>query len=77
MDLGFAQKLILKMIADQEGIEVDEADVEARISEKASEFKTTAAALNAQLAKGGGKERLRDLLIAENTLGYLLEMSGQ
>jgi len=69
--------LILKMIADQEGIAVDETDVEARIGEKAAEFGTTAAELRAQLEKGGGKERLQDLLIAENTLGYLLEISGE
>jgi FKBP-type peptidyl-prolyl cis-trans isomerase (trigger factor) len=33
--------LILKQIARQEGIEVDESDVESRIKEKASEFGTT------------------------------------
>jgi FKBP-type peptidyl-prolyl cis-trans isomerase (trigger factor) len=68
--------LILKKIAEGEGIEVDESDVETRIKEKASEFGTTLGELRAKLEKGGGKERLRDLLIAESTLGYLLEMYG-
>lgn len=68
--------LILKKIANQEGLEVDEADVETRIREKASEFGTPAEELRALLEKRGGKERLRDMLIAENTLGYLLQMSG-
>jgi FKBP-type peptidyl-prolyl cis-trans isomerase (trigger factor) len=68
--------LILKEIAEREGIEVDASDVETRIKEKASEFGTPAEELRAQLEKGGGKERLHDLLIAENTLGYLLEMYG-
>jgi FKBP-type peptidyl-prolyl cis-trans isomerase (trigger factor) len=65
--------LILKKIARQEGIEVDESDVESRIRAKASEFGTTVEMLRAQLEKGGGTERLRDMLIAESTLRYLLE----
>jgi FKBP-type peptidyl-prolyl cis-trans isomerase (trigger factor) len=68
--------LILKKIAEREGIELDESDVETRMKEKASEFGTTVGELRAQLEKGGVKERLRDLLIAEYTLGYLLEMYG-
>jgi FKBP-type peptidyl-prolyl cis-trans isomerase (trigger factor) len=65
--------LILKKIARREGIEVDESDVESRIREKASEFGTTVEMLREQLEKGGGRERLRDMLVAENTLGYLVE----
>jgi len=65
--------LIVKKIAGREGIEVDESDVEGRIRAKASEFGTTVEMLRAQLEKGGGRERLRDMLVAENTLGYLLE----
>jgi FKBP-type peptidyl-prolyl cis-trans isomerase (trigger factor) len=65
--------LILKKIAGREGIEADESDVEGRIRAKASEFGTTVEILRAQLEKGGGRERLRDMLVAENTLAYLLE----
>jgi FKBP-type peptidyl-prolyl cis-trans isomerase (trigger factor) len=65
--------LILKKSAGLEGIEVDESDVEARIRAKASEFGTAPEELRLQLEKGGGRERLRDVLIAERTLEYLLE----
>jgi FKBP-type peptidyl-prolyl cis-trans isomerase (trigger factor) len=65
--------LILKRIAREEGIEVEEADVEQRIAEKAEAFGTRADTLRAELEKGGGIPRLRDLLLAENTLEYLLE----
>jgi FKBP-type peptidyl-prolyl cis-trans isomerase (trigger factor) len=65
--------LILKQIARHEGIEVDEADVNTRIAEKAKEFGTTVMSLRQELEKGGGLGRLRDMLIAESTLDYLLE----
>jgi FKBP-type peptidyl-prolyl cis-trans isomerase (trigger factor) len=65
--------LILKRIAREEGIEVEESDVEQRIEDKAEEFGTKANTLKAELEKGGGIPRLRDLLLAESTLEYLLE----
>jgi FKBP-type peptidyl-prolyl cis-trans isomerase (trigger factor) len=65
--------LILKQIARQEGIEVDEADINERIAEKAKEFGTTIMSLQKELEKGGGMQRLRDMLIAESTLEYLIE----
>jgi FKBP-type peptidyl-prolyl cis-trans isomerase (trigger factor) len=65
--------IILKKIARQEGIEVDELDVETRIKEKASEFGTTVEELRSQLEKGGGRDRLHNMLVAERTLEYLLE----
>ena len=65
--------LILKQIARQEGIEVDEADVNNRIAKKAKEFGTTIKSLQKELEKGGGLQRLRDMLIAESTLDYVLE----
>jgi FKBP-type peptidyl-prolyl cis-trans isomerase (trigger factor) len=65
--------LILKRIAREEGIEVEEADVEQRIHEKAEAFGTKTDTLRAELEKGGGIPRLRDLLVAESTLEYLLE----
>lgn len=67
--------LILKKIASREGIEVDDLDVEARIKAKASEFGMNVKELRAELKKGLGRERLRDMLIAESTLEYLLEIS--
>jgi FKBP-type peptidyl-prolyl cis-trans isomerase (trigger factor) len=67
--------LILKQIARHEGIEVDEADVNTRIAEKAREFGTTITSLRQELEKGGGLGRLRDMLIAESTLQYITEKS--
>jgi FKBP-type peptidyl-prolyl cis-trans isomerase (trigger factor) len=68
--------LILKRIAQQEGIDVDEQDVNARIAEKALEFGVTKQSLQEDLAKGGGMQRLRDMLLFESTLEYLLEKAG-
>ena len=65
--------LILKRIARREGIEVDESDVERRIKEKAAEFGTSPEALKTELGKGGGLQRLRDILLAESTLDFLIE----
>jgi len=66
--------LILKAIAARDGIAVDEVELENRIREKAAEFGTTPHELKSQLEKGGGQERLRDMLIAEQTLGYLKDI---
>lgn len=68
--------LIFKSIARQEGIAVDEADVSDRIAEKAREFETTIKSLHQELEKGGGIERLRNMLLAESTLEYLIEKNG-
>jgi FKBP-type peptidyl-prolyl cis-trans isomerase (trigger factor) len=65
--------LILKRIARQKGIEVEEADVDNRIVEKAKEFGTSKNGLKEELAKGGGMSRLEDMLLAENTLDFLIE----
>ncbi len=69
--------LILKKIAVREGIEVSEADVEQRIKEKALEFGTSPDALRAELEEGGGTQRLRDMLLAESTLEYLVERATE
>jgi FKBP-type peptidyl-prolyl cis-trans isomerase (trigger factor) len=67
--------LILKQIAKQEGIEVDPADVDHRIAEKAEEFGTTTKALQAELSQGNGMQRLKDVLLAESTLAYLAKIN--
>lgn len=69
--------LILKRIAGKEGVAIDEADVETRIREKASEFGTTVEILREHLVKGGGMERLHDMLIAESVLEYLRNIGCQ
>jgi FKBP-type peptidyl-prolyl cis-trans isomerase (trigger factor) len=63
--------LILKRIARQEGIEVDETDVSKRIAEKSEEFGTTKESLEKELDEGGGMDRLKDMLLAESTLEYI------
>jgi len=62
--------IILKKIALQEGIEVDEEDVNRRIVEKAREFGTTVKNLQTELEEGSGIVRLRDMLVVESTLEY-------
>ena len=67
---------ILKQIALQEGIEVDEKDVENRMKEKAVEFGTTPKTLLKELAggQGGGLQRLKEMLLAESVLDYLSDI---
>jgi hypothetical protein len=50
--------LILKRIAREEGIEVEEAEVDRRIEAKAAEFGIRTETLRADLDKDGGRERL-------------------
>ena len=69
--------LILKKIAIREGIEVSDADVEQRIREKAAEFGEDADSLRTKLQGRGGVQRLKDMLIAEGTLTYLMEINQQ
>jgi FKBP-type peptidyl-prolyl cis-trans isomerase (trigger factor) len=69
--------LILKQIARQEGVGVDVTDLQERIAAKAVEFGTTPKELLAELEQDDGMERLRDMLLAESTLEYLMERNGQ
>jgi FKBP-type peptidyl-prolyl cis-trans isomerase (trigger factor) len=64
--------LILDQIAEAEGIEADERDVEARIGKMAGESSVKAAELRRQLG-ADGVSRLQSLLRAEQTLAYLIE----
>jgi FKBP-type peptidyl-prolyl cis-trans isomerase (trigger factor) len=69
--------LILKRIAAREGIEVSPKDVELRITEKAAEFGMDTDSLKEELHKGGGTARLQNMLLAESTLEYLIELNQQ
>ena len=69
--------LILKRIAGKEGIEVTEADVERRINDKAADFGTDPDTLRTELEKGGGRQRLKDMLLAESTLEYITQKSQE
>jgi len=68
--------IILKRIARDEGIEVDEADVDDRIRDTAAALGITEKKLKSDLEQYGGRERLRDLLLAEVTQDYLLDKYG-
>ena len=68
--------LILKQIAKQEGISVEAMDLQRRIAAKAVEFGTTPKSLQEELEQEEGMERLRDMLLAESTLDYLIEKNG-
>jgi FKBP-type peptidyl-prolyl cis-trans isomerase (trigger factor) len=66
---------ILEQIGEAEGIEVDERDVDQRVERMASECGVKPQELRQRLARGGGLGRLRALLVAEQTLEYLLTNS--
>ena len=46
-----------------------------RIAEKADEFGASIKELQAEVGQGGGRQRLKDLLLAETTLEYLMEIN--
>jgi len=64
--------LILQQIAEAQGIDVDQRDVEARIEKVAAQTGTRPVDLRRQLEREDGLSRLRALLRAEQTLDYLL-----
>ncbi len=65
--------LILRQIAEQDGIEVDDRDVEERIGLVAQQNGTTASALKQMLLPSGGLSRLSNYLTAEKVLEYIIE----
>jgi FKBP-type peptidyl-prolyl cis-trans isomerase (trigger factor) len=66
--------LILKNIANHDGIEVDDKDINERVEKMASAFETTASKLRQQLMQSGGLSRITNFLLAEKTLDYLLDI---
>ncbi len=67
--------IILKRIAHDDGIEVDDRDLDDRIAAIAEAEGTTPNLLRNELATKGGLKRLRDFLVAEKVLDYILESS--
>ncbi len=65
--------LILHDIAENEGIEVSDVSIEQRIVQTAHSIGAEPHALREHLAASGGLTRLRDFMLAEATLTYLLE----
>ncbi len=66
--------LILKTIAQRDGIEIDDSDIRRRIDQIARENETTPQELRQYLVSGGGLSRLSDALLAESVLGYLMDI---
>ncbi len=66
--------LILKKIANQDSIEVDDKDIEARIETVAIENEVTPAELKDFLVANGGVSRLAESLLAETVLGYIISV---
>ena len=67
---------ILEQIAEAEGIEVDERDVDQRVERISTECEVKPHDVRQRLARRGGLGRLRELLVAEQTLEYLLANSA-
>jgi FKBP-type peptidyl-prolyl cis-trans isomerase (trigger factor) len=68
--------LVLRKIAREDGIEVDDTDVDDRIEQIASGCDTTASQLRQTLLSTGGLSRISSFLLAEKTLDYLIEVCG-
>ena len=64
--------IMLRKIAGNEGIEVEEADLDSRIEAMAGEYDLTPAQLRADLEEKGSIQRLGAFLLAEKTLDFLL-----
>ena len=73
----FAAKagLILKWVADSEQIVVDDAELDAKINEIAEQRGQRVEAIKAYLQKEDALEQLRDRILEEKTLDWLLEQS--
>ncbi|MDR2084462.1 MAG: hypothetical protein LBP67_05660 [Bacteroidales bacterium] len=68
--------LILKRIAEVDHIEIDEQDVDARVEEIAKENDIPVRELKDYLIKTGGLSRLRDFLLAEYVMDYIIEINS-
>ena len=65
--------LVLSRIAREDGIEVEEQDIDDRISAMAPEYGMPESELRAEMVRNGGLTRLRKMLLAEMVLDYLLD----
>ncbi len=65
--------LILRQIADQDGIEVDQRDIDQRITDMADSYDVREDALRTELLQKNGMPRLKLFLLAEQTMDYILD----
>lgn len=64
--------LIIKKIAEQDGIEIDERDVDERMEMIAEEHDVEIADIKMYFMESGGTGRLSDALLAERVLEYII-----
>lgn len=67
--------ITLQRIADTDGIDVDDRDVTERVERMASEYGMSPSDLRQRLLQNGGLFRIRNFLLAEQTLDYLIDLS--
>ena len=74
----FAAKsaLILEFVSGKEGLEVTDADIEAKYQELADERGQTVEAVKGWFTKDGGIDELNDRILEEKTLDWLLERAN-
>jgi FKBP-type peptidyl-prolyl cis-trans isomerase (trigger factor) len=66
----------LQKIAEVDGIEVDDRDVDDRLEYMAEEYRMSSGDLRQRLLQNGGLLRVRNFLSAEMTLDYLLDVNA-
>ena len=69
--------ITLQRIADTDGIEADDRDVTERVERMAAGYGISPSDLRQRLLQNGGLFRVRNFLLAELTLDYLLDIAGQ
>lgn len=79
MALGAAQRirnsLVLSEVARAEGISVDDADVDAKLAERADQAGVSLSAVRAFAEKQGTLDQFRDQALTEKILGFLKDAS--
>jgi trigger factor len=65
-------RFILGKIARKEGIKVDPAEIEARVTEMAENGKTSIEKLREELEEGGGIDMIEDQILVSKTLDFLV-----
>lgn len=68
--------LLLEKVAEEEKIEVNDAEVDREVESLAQQTKQTAEAVRARLTRDGALDRIRSRIRAEKTLDFLYQQSA-